>query len=158
MAEQFEVSEIVKVAIEDERTGVTFYSALAEKTDKLKDIFADLAEQERHHQRRFEQMLEQLGGHQPMEEYPGQYMAYLQTLTSDRAFPDEQAALRKAEQCKDDAEALSIASRFERDTLILMNEMRGLVSDKHRAVVDELTKEEQEHLVTLAEARKNLAG
>jgi len=157
MAELFEVAELVKVAVEDERSGVAFYSKLAEKSAKLKDVFSRLAEEEKYHQKRFEEMLDDLGGHRPHgEEYPGQYTEYLKTLTTERAFPDEQAALRAAEDCKDDAEALALASRFERDTLILMNEMRGLVPEKDSAVVDELANEERGHLVTLAEARRQL--
>ena len=157
MAELFEVAELVKVAVEDEKTGVAFYSRLAEKCQKLKDIFSKLAEEEKVHQRRFEEMLAGIGDYKPPEQYPGQYMEYLRTLTDDRAFPDEQTAVRMADECADDAAALMLASRFERDTLILMNEMRSLVPEKDHAVVDELAREEQGHLVTLAEARRKLA-
>ena len=158
MAELFEIAELVKIAVEDERTGVAFYSAIAEKVQKpqLKQIFSRLAEEEKFHQQRFEEMLEDLRGHKPREEYPGQYMAYLRTLTSDRAFPDEDTALHMAKQCADDAAAVELASRFERDTLMLMNELRGLVPDRHSRIVNELAREEQGHLVTLAEARRKL--
>ncbi len=159
MAELFEVTELVKVAIEDEKTGVAFYSVLAQTAGKpeLKTTFADLAEQERFHQKRFEEMLAALGGHKPTrEEYAGQYTAYLQALTNDRAFPDEEAARQMARECPDDAAAVELAIRFERDTLLLMNEMRGLVPEKDAAVVRELAREEQSHLVVLANARQSL--
>ena len=159
MAELFEITELVKIAVEDEATGVAFYSAVAAKIAKadLKELFDRLAEEEKFHKRRFEEMLADLGGETPKrEEYPGQYMAYLRTLTDERAFPDEDTALRMARECADDAAAVELASRFERDTLILMNEMRGLVPEKDSAVVDELANEERGHLVTLAEARRQL--
>ena len=156
MAELVEVAELVKVAVEDEKSGVAFYSKLAETSQKLKKTFSELAAQEKVHQKRFEEMLAQLGSHAPREQYPGEYTDYLQTLTSTRAFPDEQAALRAAEQCADDAAAVDLASRFERDTLILMNEMRSMVPPKHKDLIDELTREEQEHLVTLTQARREL--
>ena len=156
MAELFEVAELVKVAIEDEKTGVAFYSKLAQTSDRLRDTFADLAEQEKYHQKRFEEMLAGLGRHKPKEQYPGEYLEYLNTLTRDRAFPDQQTAVRMAESCSGDKAAIDLASRFERDTLILMNEMRGLVPQKDRAIVEELAKEEQAHLVTLAQARQQL--
>ncbi len=159
MPEWFNVAELVKIGVEDEKTGVAFYTAVAEKvqSDKLKALFADLADQEKHHQERFEKMLEELGGvRTSQEEYPGEYMEYLRTLTDERAFPDEDAAVAKAEQCSSDAQAVDLASRFERDTLILMNEMRGLVPEMDRAIVQELAREEQQHLVQLAEARKLL--
>ncbi len=158
MREVFEVSELVRIAVEDERTGVAFYSRAAEKAQDsgLKSLFADLAGQEKYHQQRFQQMLDNLGGSAPKEQYPGEYMAYLTTLTSERAFPDEETALSLTDQCEDDEEIIQLASRFERDTLMLMNEMSRLVGKKDKEVVDEIIREEQKHLVTLAEAMKEL--
>ncbi len=160
MARMFEVSELVQVAVDDEKSGVAFYSALAGKVKdaKLKDTFNDLAEQERYHQKRFEQMLKDIGEHRPAERYADEYATYLRALTSDRAFPDETAAVRAAEQCADDLAAVNLSLRFERDTLILMNEMRSLVHETDRSIVDELIKEEQSHLVTLTAARDRLLG
>lgn len=160
MAEQFEVAELVKIAVEDERSGVSFYNRLSEKVEnsELRDIFADLAEQEKYHQQRFEEMLKRLGGVKTGEEYPGQYMAYLSALTSERAFPTPDAAQRAAEDCASDAEAVGLASRYERDTLMLMNEMSNLVPEKDRGIVNELAAEEQGHLVTLSEARRKVGG
>jgi rubrerythrin len=160
MSKMFEVAELVQVAVDDERSGVAFYSALAEKTSsaELGDTFADLAEQERRHQQRFEKMLADLGDHKPAENYPDEYMSYVRTLTTQRAFPDEQAARRAAEESGDDASALDLSLRFERDTLMLMNEMRGMVREKDRQIVDELIDEERSHLVVLGAALKKLTG
>ncbi|MBS3733883.1 MAG: ferritin family protein [Phycisphaerae bacterium] len=159
MAELFEITELVKIGIDDEKAGVGFYQTMAERADneRLKAIFADLADQERYHQRRFEQMLEDLGGHTPSrEQYAGEYRQYLQALTSDRAFPDPDAARKMAQECPDDRSAVELAVRFERDTLLLMHEMASLMPDKHRDVVNDLAEEEQSHLVTLADARRQL--
>ena len=158
MAEQFEVTELVKIAVEDEISGVAFYSTMASraKDAQLKTVFADLAEQERHHQKRFEAMLAGLGGYRPAEQYSGEYMAYLRVLTDKRAFPDPKAARKAAEKCPDDASALALAMRFEWDTLILMNEMRRMVPEKDGAIVEELASEERAHLVTLTGAQQRL--
>jgi rubrerythrin len=159
MSEQFEITELVQVGVEDERTGVAFYGALAKKmkNPQLQKLFANLSEQERYHQKRFEQMLADLGGLKPgHEEYPGQYMAYLRTLTNDRAFPDQQTAMLAAANCASDAAAVELATRYERDTLMLMNEMKTLVPEKDKPVVDELAREEQVHLVMLSEAKRKM--
>ena len=158
MRELFEVVELVKIAVEDEKSGVAFYSALTGRTRNaaLKKTFSELAEQEKFHQKRFEEMLASLGGHKAGESYQGEYMAYLRALTDDRAFPDEAAARRMAIECPDDASALELAIRFERDTLLLMNEMRGMVPEKDAHVVKALAQEEQSHLVVLANARRKL--
>ncbi|OPX23150.1 MAG: hypothetical protein B1H04_04025 [Planctomycetales bacterium 4484_123] len=156
----FDIAELVKIAVEDERTGVSFYSALAERTanPELKKVWAELAQQERQHQRRFEEMLKSLGEAKVPEGYGGEYASYLRALTSNRAFPDEASAVRMAQESQGDAAAVDLALRFERDTLILMQEMRALVPEKDRAVVDELADEERAHIVTLTEARSRLGS
>ncbi|HUT58600.1 MAG TPA: ferritin family protein, partial [Phycisphaerae bacterium] len=67
MREVFEVPELVRVAVEDERTGVGFYSALAEsaKTAEFKTLWAGLADQEKYHLERFGKMLDEMGDHAP---------------------------------------------------------------------------------------------
>lgn len=158
MSELFEVPELVKVAVEDEKSGVAFYGTLAEKNwdMPLKQLFARLREQEKYHQRRFESMLAVMGGYQQREEYSGQYMEYLRAMTDSRAFPDVAAAQAAADGCQSPREAIEIATRFERDTLILMKEMQPLVPEKDHDVVEELTREEQAHLVMLQDARRLL--
>jgi len=155
----FDVPELVRIAVEDEKTGVLFYSTLAARTRSapLRQTYQGLADQERRHQKRFEKMLEDLGSYQPTESYPGEYIAYLRAMLDSRAFPDEATGRRMAAECVDDDAALSLAIRFERDTLALYNELRSLVPDKDQATVDELAREEQGHLVELARAQEQLA-
>jgi rubrerythrin len=160
MAKMFEVAELVQVAVDDEKSGVAFYQTLSEKTQRaeLKKTFATLADQERYHQKRFEEMLKDLGDYRPPDTYADEYLSYVHALTSDRAFPDEAVAQRRAQEVRDDHEAIALALRFERDTLVLMNEMRGMVRKKDRAIVDQLIGEEQQHVVDLTAARSKLTG
>ena len=104
------------------------------------------------------EMLEALGGHVAAETYPDEYGSYLHALTSDRAFPDEADARRQARECQDDLAGLDLALRFERNTLVLLNEMRVLAPDQHKDIIAEITAEEQSHMVTLLEARASLMG
>jgi rubrerythrin len=159
MSELFEVPEMVRVAVEDERTGVAIYTALFEVSGKpdIREMFQKLIGQERYHQMRFENILEQMGGHKPREEYEGEYVAYLRTLTSTRAFPTPEEAVLAARRCRDDAEAVNLALQYERDTLALINELRELVGPKHKDVVELIAREERSHIVVLAEAKRNLA-
>ncbi|MHC4561373.1 MAG: ferritin-like domain-containing protein [Planctomycetota bacterium] len=160
MGELFDVVELVRVAVEDERTGGAFYAAAAKQVSnpELKGIFTSLAEQERYHQKRFENMLAELGEMKPPELYSGEYANYLGALTRDRAFPDETSALKMADQCEDDLAFLDVALGFERNTLNLVNEMRVLVAEADKDIVDDITCEEQAHLVALLEARDRLKG
>lgn len=156
MRELFNVAELVRIGVEDETSGVAFYEAMSRKTRnaKLREIFEGMAKEERYHKKRFEEMFESLGAKPAKEEYPGEYTEYLRTLTGTRAFPDPQAAATKAAEFASDAAAIDFAIQFERDTIILMNEMKGLLPESDSSVVNELIREEQSHLVELAEARK----
>ena len=158
MPQIFSVAELVKVAVEDERSGVAFYSTLAEVVNgpKVKRIMVALAEEEKVHQRRFEEILRDLGNVKVPERYEDEYASYLEALTSSRAFPNQETACKVARECPDDAAAIDTANRFERDTLILMNEMRSKAPQRHAEIIEELIREEQGHLVTLTRARAAL--
>jgi rubrerythrin len=158
MAELFEVSELVRIAVEDERTGVALYGALGEaaQAPEVKNLFLKLVGQERFHQMRFQNMLDQMGGHAPHEGYDGEYAGYMRALTGMRAFPEPEAALKAARQCKADDACLELAARYERDTLALINELRDLVGEKHKDAVEDIAREERAHVVALADARRKL--
>ena len=161
MSPLFDVSELVRIGVEDERTGVAFYGTLAQKTAdaELRKTYTGLEAQERHHQKRFEKMLAELGSVQPSESYPGEYVAYLRAMLDSRAFPDAATARRVASEIAgNDAAALAQAVRFERDTLVLLNELREMVSAKDRETINELTREEQGHLVVLTAAQQRLGS
>ena len=160
MGELFDVAELVRVAVEDERTGGAFYETAAGRANdaQLRKTFAEMAAQERFHEKRFAKMLESLGGVKPPEQYSGEYASYLTALTKDRAFPDVASAKQMAEDCKDDQSFLNVALGFERNTLNLINEMRSLVPEDKKGIVDDITCEEQAHLVSLLEAKDKLHG
>ena len=158
MSELFDVAEMVRIAVEDERTGVALYTALGEssKGKDTKAIFQKLVGQERYHQMRFESILEQMGGLKPREGYDGEYVAYLRTLTSTRAFPDTQAAVEAARRCSSDAACLGLAGQYERETLAFLVEVAEMVGPKQQDVVMQIIREERQHVVVLAEAGRKL--
>ena len=160
MRELFEVAELVRVAVEDERSGVAFYGALARKDwgPQFQKLFGGLCEQEKYHRKRFEEMLAAMGNYKPREQYSGEYMEYLRAMTDSRAFPDEKAAEASAEGCESAGQAIEVALQFERDTLILLSEMKPLVPPGDHDIVEEIAREEQTHLVALADAKRMIRG
>ena len=154
----FEVSELINVAVKDEETGIEFYSALADatKTPEIKEAILAIAEQEKAHRDRFKDMLTQVGDYKPREEYAGQYGEYLKVLLESRAFPEPSAAAEKARGVGSDAEAIDIALGLEKDTLLFLQEMKGLVPESNADLVEEIIKEEREHVVDLTNLRTKL--
>ena len=100
----FKVSEIVQMAIDEEHNGYFFYNALADcaDSDALKEVAKRLAEQERGHEKAFTALRDRLGGYQPHETYPGEYADYVAVLVGGKTFPDEEAAVKLAQEAGGD--------------------------------------------------------
>ena len=154
----FNAADLIRMAIEDERAGKALYAALSKKVSnqELKKTFQSLLEQEKVHQAAFEKMLAEYVQSPMHEEYAGQYMEYLRVLLQERAIPNEASALAEAGKCADDHAALGLASQMERDTLMLFHELESLLPPNTRHVMDAVALEERQHLITLAQARRNL--
>jgi len=155
----FKVSEIVQMAIDEERNGFFFYSALADcaDNDTLKEAAKRLAAQEKGHEKAFTSLREQLGAYQAPESYPGEYADYVNVLVGGKTFPNEDEAVKLAQQAGGDIAAVDTAILFEKNTLLFLNEMRKLVPERDRATVDELIDEERQHLVDLSNIRTLLS-
>jgi len=154
----FEVSELINVAVKDEETGIAFYSALADatKTPEIKKAILAIAEQEEFHRDRFKEMLAEVGDYKPHEQYPGHYGEYLKVLLESRAFPETSAAAEKARRAGSDTEAIDIALRLEKDTLLFLQEMKGFVPDSNANLVEEIINEERGHVVDLTNLKRRL--
>ncbi len=150
MANLFYANEIVKMNITEEQNGAAYYMALSEsaRSKKLRETAARIAEQERHHEQLFTELLEKLGEPDVHESYPGEYDAYVKALLAYKIFPDPAAAASMARE-KTDAEAVKLAIQTERNTLLLLEELRKHVPAAQRQYVDLTIREEQQHLTDL---------
>ena len=147
----FQVSELVDMAISEEHHGTIFYEALERraKSPIVRKAAGRFADEERGHEQAFKDMRENVASYLPNESYPGEYEDYVKALLDGRTFPDEQEAIALA-RTGTDADALRIAIRFERNSLLFFSEMRVLVPESERPLVDELVEEERRHLVDLS--------
>ena len=85
MSLTFDVRELVRIAIIDERSGVQLYRKLADQvqTGRLRDRFRLMAEQERRHEERFEELLKGLPESAEIYKHPDEYVAYLEALVAE---------------------------------------------------------------------------
>ena len=155
----FDSREMLKIAVLDEETGIAFYKSLAAAT-KRPDVQSEciaIGKQEEIHAQRFQQMLDGLPAYEPVEEYDGQYAQYLRALIESRAFPGPDQAAARARAARSDAEAIEIALRLERDTLVFLGEIKALLPPTHIELVREVIKEEQNHVTELTRLKRTLA-
>jgi len=160
MSDRFSIQEIVEIAIEIEKNGVTFYRILAESANmvRLRDLFAYLAEEEKRHITRFEEILESVGGYQISEAYYAtQYMGYMKALADERVFRSDVSVAEVADRARTPREAIDIAIGFEKESILFLHEMGELVSGTDGKTIQKLLDEERDHLRQLSAIKAQIS-
>jgi len=154
----FSGSELFEVALGIERNGMTFYQTIAERT-KNKDVKAaydHLASEEKKHLNTFQGMLKSVGDYRAQGNYTEEYMLYLKALIDSNVFTDDKAAKEMAGKASKEAEALHIGITAEKDSILFYSEMRDLVRESDRHIVDAIIGEEKAHLRQLSQLKAKL--
>ena len=153
MGDQLSIQEIIEIAIEIEKNGAAFYRDLAASADtaRLRDLFAFLAEEEKSHIARFQEILESVGGYQVSEAYYAtQYMGYMKALADERVFKSDISASEIADGVRSPREAIDIAISFEKESILFFHGMWELAPESHRKAIEKLLNEERDHLRRLS--------
>lgn len=153
MGDRFSIQEIIEIAIEIEKNGAVFYHALAESADtaRLRELFAYLAEEEKSHIARFQEILESAGGYQISEAYYAtQYMGYMKALADERVFKRDISVAGVADRARSLREAIDIAIGFEKESILFLHEMWEIVRESDKKAIQKLLDEERDHLRRLS--------
>ena len=159
MSKTFDVRELLRLAVIDERSGARLYEKLAggARDAALKGLFADLVQQEHRHERRFQEMLDNLETPQAFGQYPDPYVDYLEALVAEGRSREQTDAGEQAAAASSDRQALDLALRFEKEQLRLLADVGQVINPAHKPLVDEVIAEERAHLVQLTAARNRPA-
>jgi rubrerythrin len=160
MSDRFSIREVIEIAIEIEKNGVTFYRNLAESADtmRLRDLFTYLAEEEESHVARFQEMLESVGGYQISEAYyTTQYMGYMKALADERVFKSDTPVKEVADRARSSREAVDIAIGFEKESILFLYEMQELVPGSDRKTMQKLLNEERDHVRRLSAMKAQIS-
>ena len=152
----FSGSELVQTAINVERNGIAFYSALAERAQdtQTKETFQGLAQMEKEHEKTFQAMLEGVGKYEPFEAYAEEHALYLRALADSAVFPDEETAVEMARKVASQAEALRLGISAEKDSILFYAEMRRVTKGPESNAIERIIGEEKAHLIQLREMLK----
>ena len=151
----------IEIAIEVEKNGAAFYSALAKSanTDPLRELYTYLAKEEKQHLAKFQEILESVGGYQISEAYYAtQYMGYMKALADERVFKSDMSVEEFAGSIEAPIEAVNVAIAFEKESVIFLHEMWKLVPKSDREAIQELLDEERSHLIKLSEIKTQIAS
>ena len=160
----FNEVEAAKIAQNMETNGRAFYERFAAKTRSpgVRDLFIQLAEDEKKHFAAFEELEETLQS-RPSDTSANaddpELGAYIERLLKTQVFSDSGDVARRADQAKDDGEALAVGMKAERDSIVFYQEMIDFVDTKvARKAFDWILKEERRHLSLLGDRAADFAG
>lgn len=158
LQERFNSIEVLEMAKDIEKRGREFYQFQAGRAEErqVKDLFLKLARDEQDHYERFEQ-LEQAVREKTGEEadyvYDAEVSAYLDSLVEFSVFPAETEV---EENILDTREVIEMGIRAEKDSILFYSEMLPYNKESTNKVLNQLIKEEKQHLLDLMKLRSNL--
>ena len=149
----FRASDITGLAMELEKSGEAFYRAVAEKSlsPDTKALFLDLAEQEVMHYRIFNKLSQSIRHHPLMTDQEwDMYQSYLEATVQSALFEGPDKALSAASEAQSEQEALHMAIRFEKETMLFFHDLLDTVPESDKETVVKIIAEEKRHVRRLA--------
>lgn len=153
----FNEIEAAKIAQNMEANGLAFYQKAAARANDqaTRDVFLRLAEDEKEHLARFQELEEKLQG----ERRAGagyaddaEIGAYIDRLLKTQVFGDASDVARLADQAESDYETLAVGMRAERDAIVFYQEMLDFVDSKvAKEAFTHILAEERKHLLILGD-------
>jgi rubrerythrin len=155
----FEPSEVFQFAIRIEEGGEKFYREMAEKLQdaEVKSLFSALADEEVRHKKTYQGMVSKIEEYEPVESYPGEYFSYLRAYADNIIFTPKRME-QEMGKIKDASSALKFAIDRELDSILYYQEIKNLVPQNQRGLIDNIIEEERRHFVKLTKCSSDVAA
>ncbi|HBT38597.1 MAG: Rubrerythrin [Thermotoga sp. 50_1627] len=141
------LSELLSIALNIEAEGYTFYANLAsaQTDEQSKQLFQNLAQQEREHQEIFKKLIGEFSEPDSSKDswVSEEVAGYLKSYASMSIFP----AITKMKQMNS-REALNLAVGVEKDSIIFYSELLPYAG-KQKEAIKKIISEEKRHLMDL---------
>ncbi|MFP4563783.1 MAG: ferritin-like domain-containing protein [Spirochaetia bacterium] len=156
----FSSDEIYTLAMEIEKSGKAFYTAVAKRTDDpdMRDFFNFLAEEEDRHYAYFSRLEKEAPALEIGKEDWEEISEYIRATTDSRFFIGEDRAVQQAKKASGILEAVETAIGFEKDTLLFFYELYQVTPSASKQAAGDIIDEEKRHIRMLSEKRKDLVG
>lgn len=150
--------ELIDVAVRIEKSGAAFYEYMLNTTHNLRAqvMFKYLAENEREHIIVFQKLRSASSDYDSPISSSDEYAVYLDALVKSAVFGGEMAARTMAEKVSRESDAIDIAIRAEKDSILFYTAIKDLVRRPDAEVIDRIAQEERSHLTQLSEFKRNL--
>jgi len=153
--EQYSIREVIEQAVQTEKLGFQFYTAMAlkfEAESSLKELFETLASKEIEHEKTFAKLKENIGN-EPLENWD-EASQYLRAIVESEFFLGKNKALPSLGHLKSAGDAVHFAMEFEKETILYFLGLKHAVKDKD--IVEQIIDEEKSHIMWLSDLKKKL--
>jgi rubrerythrin len=158
MEKAFSQCEVVELGIQIEKNGVAFYNYLASaaKDQKAREVYTYLAGEEKKHITVFQGIFDSVCEYSPSGAYPEEFFSYMKTLAGEYVFTRKDKGAEVAKKAKSDIEAVDLGVKLEEDSITFYEGMKKVLTERDHGKIDELIKQEQDHLNKLTELKKEM--
>ncbi len=153
--EKFSVREVIEQAVRAEKLGNKFYSDMARKFKKdkeLKGFFEMLAGMELQHEKTFSKLKTKLRDKSP--EGWEEVSEYLRAMVESEFFLGKDKSLPKLKDIKTVREAVRLAIYFEKETLLYYYTIRDAIGETD--IIGGIIDEEKRHILQLGKIEMRL--
>jgi rubrerythrin len=154
----FSGDELIKIAIDIERRGISFYDVMAKSTDNemARAAFDGLAAMEREHLVVFQNMLAENRADRTENVLEQQYPGYAQALIDEAVFSNDLITSEMAMQADNDIKAIELGITAEKDSILFYYEIKENLAPRDIPVMERIIAEEKSHLQQLSEIKKKI--
>ncbi len=141
MNNTFEVEDLFNVLITLEEKGKKLYEELESLSDnpEIKELYRSLAGQEDEHTNIFKKLKKENVIYDNAELTP-EYFNYVNVLLKESTKAYDNLEIKTHD------EGIEFATKLEKDTIMLLHELKSVVTNDSADVISKLIKEEQNHL------------
>lgn len=148
------LSDLLSIAVQIEANGYDFYNSLAnnQSSQKLKEFFTHLAEQERVHQQIFRNLITHTKSSPSLSTWIDEEVSgYLKSLADVSIFP----AIERSKKQLTVQEAFSLAIDVEKDSIIFYSELLPYAGEERKSI-ETIISEEKKHLLDLMNQSRSI--
>jgi rubrerythrin len=158
MSTEFSDVDIINIAINIERRGISFYDVMAKSADSqsARAIFEELVELEREHLEMFQKMLDEFDDSQTVNLPSNDRFCYIKSLIESAIFTDDMITGDMASQADTDIKAIELGINAEKDSLLFYYEIKDILPQRMAQLINRIIAEEKNHLLQLASIKGEL--
>jgi len=153
------IKDVLKVAIQMEEDGKTFYqyAAAIVKDDNVKQVMSALADEEIMHRHVFEDMLNAAPDDIVIADDKSSYFEFLKNHMDSRSVFDRKKFEEEEDRVKSIETAINFAIDREMEAVVYYTGILNLVKEQHEALVQKIIGEESTHFMKLSKAKGMLS-